>query len=234
MPNETAISFARTKVQPPRFRAGLVERNELEERLGTALLSRRLLLLVAAAGYGKTVALSRQLLQLPTGCASAWVAADEQDDLPRLLACLMEALEAHDPPWRVAPESLVERASQAAQLPAVVDELVNVLAAMPIEHGVMAFDDMHMVTDPRVFEFLQLLIERTPPNWSFAIASRQAPPLSLARLRAHRELAEFGPSDLRFNLQEVQSLWRAAGQQDDGQTAEALLERTQACASRWT
>ncbi|VTU27576.1 ATP-dependent transcriptional activator MalT [Variovorax sp. SRS16] len=227
MPNETSISFAQTKVQPPRFRAGLVERSGLEERLGAALLSRRLVLLIAAAGYGKTVALSRQLLNLPPGCATAWITADEQDDLPRLLACLTEALEAHDPPWRVATQSLVEQVSKARELHAVVAELTNAFAAMPVDHGVIAFDDMHLVADPRVFEFLQLLIERAPTNWSFAIASRIAPPLSLARLRVHHELAEFGASDLSFSLQEIRSLCNAAGQHHDDQSAESLLERTQ-------
>jgi LuxR family maltose regulon positive regulatory protein len=228
MPNETAISFARTKVRPPRFRTGLVERGDLEERLDAALLSRRLVLLIAAAGYGKTVALSRQLLRLPPRCASAWITADEQDDLPRWLACLMDALEAHDPPWRVAPQSLVEQASkEEPALHAIVAELTNALAAVPVEHGVVALDDMHLVADPRVFEFLQLLIERAPPNWTFAIASRSIPPLSLARLRVHHELAEFGPSDLSFSLQEIRSLWSAAGRHDDDQTAERMLERTQ-------
>ena len=81
-------TFAQTKIQPPRFRAGLIERGELEQRMGTALATRRLVLLIAPAGYGKTAALSRQFRRLPEDCAAIWVTADEEDDLQRFLVCL--------------------------------------------------------------------------------------------------------------------------------------------------
>ena len=59
-----SVSLARAKIQAPRFRSGLIEREDLEQHLGDALASRRLVLLVAPAGYGKTAALSRQLQRL--------------------------------------------------------------------------------------------------------------------------------------------------------------------------
>src|SRR5262245_17056461 len=80
--------FARTKIQPPRLRAAtLVARPVLEPRLRDALLSQRLVLVWAAAGYGKTAALARQVETLPAGTAAAWITADEGDDLHRLLDC---------------------------------------------------------------------------------------------------------------------------------------------------
>ncbi|MEJ7687230.1 MAG: hypothetical protein WKG52_09710 [Variovorax sp.] len=85
------MTFARTKIQPPRLRADRIVRAVLERRLGAAIAERRLVLLVAPAGYGKTAALSRQLQLLPPGCATAWLTADEDDDLPRFLLCLAEA-----------------------------------------------------------------------------------------------------------------------------------------------
>jgi len=99
-------AFALAKIQPPRPRAGWVERPTLERSLGRALTEYRLTLIVAPAGYGKTVALTRQIRQLPADCALAWVSADEDDQLQRFLACLSTALEPHDLPWRVAPEAL--------------------------------------------------------------------------------------------------------------------------------
>src|SRR5690349_19358779 len=96
-----SASLARAKIQTPLFRSGLIERSALEEQLGDALINRRLVLLVAPAGYGKTAALSRQLQRLPAGCAMVWLTADEEDDLQRLLSHLIEALEPLDPPWRL-------------------------------------------------------------------------------------------------------------------------------------
>lgn len=85
------MTFALTKIQPPRFRVGLIGREELEARLGAALLGQRLVLLMAPAGYGKTAALSRQLSLMPQGWATAWVTADAEDDLARFLSCLARA-----------------------------------------------------------------------------------------------------------------------------------------------
>ncbi|MBT2326630.1 hypothetical protein J7E62_30430 [Variovorax paradoxus] len=225
------MTFARTKIQPPRFRVGLIERGELERKLGAALLGRRLVLLMASAGYGKTAALSRQLSLLPAGCATAWVTADEQDDLERFLACLTAALEPHDPPWRVAPEALAGAMLQESGLRPVVSEFVNTLDAMPVEHGVIALDDVHSVADTRVFDFLEELVEGLPQHWTLAMATRTAPPFSVARLRGQRELAEFGQADLGFSRDEVQRLCEPLRLDDGAEVARQLHERTQGWAA---
>src|SRR5688500_1810246 len=62
-------AFTVTKIQPPRMRANLIEREALERRLGDALANRRLTLLSAPAGFGKTAALTRQLARLPNDIA---------------------------------------------------------------------------------------------------------------------------------------------------------------------
>jgi hypothetical protein len=59
------MTFARTKIQPPRPRASYVERRGVQARLADALLDKRLVLLCAPAGYGKTTLLAHQLAQLP-------------------------------------------------------------------------------------------------------------------------------------------------------------------------
>ena len=51
-------SFALTKIQAPRPRAGLVRRESLEQRMAEAALAKRLVLLAAPAGFGKTAALT--------------------------------------------------------------------------------------------------------------------------------------------------------------------------------
>jgi LuxR family maltose regulon positive regulatory protein len=225
------MTFALTKIQPPRFRVGLIEREELEARLGAALLGQRLVLLMAPAGYGKTAALSRQLALLPAGCATAWVTADAEDDLTRFLACLSAALEPYDPPWRMAPEALAGTALQERGLGVAVDEFVNALGALPVEHGVIALDDMHSVTDVKIFEFIQQLLDRLPQQWSLAITTRVVPPLALARLGARRELAEFGQGELGFSRREVQRLCDAMGHDDAETVARGLHERTQGWAA---
>lgn len=229
-PAALAPSFALAKIQPPRPRAGLVARPHLEEALGQALMEQRLTLLVAPAGYGKTSALGRQIRLLSEeraaeGLALAWVSVDEDDQLPRFLACLAAALEPYDLPWRVSPEGLALLAQAEHGLRDVATELANALAATEVERGLVVLDDAHRLSDPRIFELLQTLLERLPPRWGLVVASRVEPLLSLARLRAQGELAEFRQFDLRFNESEVSALLalNGSGRQAD---ARELLERT--------
>lgn len=222
--------FASTKVQPPRPRPGaLVERPALERRLGDALLTQRLVLVSAAAGFGKTTALARQVQRLPAGTAVAWVSCDEGDTPPQLLACLVAALEPFDPPWRVEPDTLIESASQPTLGPAgrraLATEVINALAACEVPHGVIVVDDLHRIDHPEVTEFVDQLLERLAPQWTLCIATRVDPPIALARLRALGQVAEFRFDALRFARDEGRALFAQAGL--DAATAEALVERTQ-------
>ena len=221
-------SFALTKIQPPRARASLVARERLEERMTRAALGRRLVLLAAPAGFGKTAALTRLIERLRGRASVAWISADVDDDPLGLLACLIAALEPLDPPWRTDPDALVASAGGTrADRHSVATQLLNVLAACDVERGLIVLDDAHRISDAAVFEFLDLLLERLPPHWGVVVASRTEPPLaSLARLRAHGELAEFRQRELRFTLEEVRSLLPEDGDRDRDATGRRLFERT--------
>jgi len=222
------LSFARTKIQAPRQRPGSVARPALEARLDRALQERRLLLFTAPAGFGKTVALTRQIARLPEGSALAWISCDEDDDLQRLLACLCAALEPIDPPWRSDPDALGARAAGTrSQRRDAADELLNTLAACEVPRAVIVFDDLHRVADPNVFEFLDLLLPGLPPQWVLVLAGREAPPLALARLRVQDELAEFRESDLQFDASEIEALLQASPAAAGRVSAAQLMARTQ-------
>lgn len=222
----TGPAFARTKIRAPRLRpASLVPRDTLSRRPVAALSQQPLVLLSAAAGYGKTTALAQALDALPPGHVAAWVSADEGDDLHRLLDCLVSALEPLDLPWRTAPEALVAQACEPATRPRAVAEFVNALDAADVPHGVIAFDDLHRVDDGAFHDFLDRVLERLGPRWTLALATRHDPPLALARLRGRGELAEFRTEDLRFGDEEAQALARLAGVAPE--RAEPLQRRTQ-------
>jgi len=224
-------SFALTKIQPPRARASLVARERLEERMTKAALARRLVLIAAPAGFGKTAALARLIERLRGKASVAWISADIDDDPLGLLACLIAALEPLDPPWRTDPDALIAAAGGSrSDRHDVVTQVLNALAACDVERGLIVLDDAHRVSDATVFEFLDLLLERLPPQWGVIVASRTDPPLaSLARLRAHGELAEFRQRELRFTLDEVRALLPPG---DDGAaldheaTSQRLYQRT--------
>ncbi|CAN5283675.1 hypothetical protein BH11PSE9_BH11PSE9_16190 [soil metagenome] len=217
-------NIALAKIQPPRPRAGLVARPALERALGAALDHSRLVLLVAPAGYGKTAALTRQIRRLPEGTALAWVSADDDDPLQRFLACLTAALEPHDLPWRVAPDALATLTLAERGLRDAAGELVNALASAEVDRGLIVIDDAHRIADPRVFEFLQLVLDRLPAQWTLVIASRVEPPLALARLRGSGELAEFRQHELRFGEGEVIAMLAAVNAGNPGATSAAARQ----------
>ena len=222
------MSFAHTKIQAPRQRADAIARPALEARIERALREQRLLLLTAPAGFGKTAALTRQIARLPAGSALAWISCDEDDDLQRLLACLCAALEPFDPPWRSDPETLgVRAAGTRSQRREAADELLNTLAACEVPRGVIVFDDLHRVSDPKLFEFVDLMLPGLPPHWVLVLAGRDTPPLALARLRVQGELAELRESDLQFDASEVEALLQATPAATGRVSAAQLMARTQ-------
>ena len=221
------MTFPRTKIQPPRPRAGFLPRGALQARLSAALRERSAVLLCAPAGYGKTALLAEEVARLPSGWAVAWVSVDAGDDLYRLLECIVAALEPFDPPWRSAPEGLVAAASRggADEQRRIAAELINALDACEVAHGVIILDDLHRAEDPALFRFLDLILERMTPRWTLALTSRDEPPLALARLRARDELAEFRQLQLQFARDEARRLARAAGLETS--LADRLFDRTQ-------
>ena len=226
-------TFALTKIQPPRGRPGLVARTRLEKAMQSALSEARLVLISAPAGFGKTAALTRQLAQLPASTALAWIAADEDDDLPRLAACAVAALEPYDLPWRTSPDAVVTAldGATAAQRHQLAGDFINTLVATDVPRGLIVIDDAHRIQDPTVFGFLDHVVERLPAHWGIVLATRVDPPMALARLRARGELAEFRQDDLRFTHDEVEALVDATPQRATAIDARQLLVRTQGWAA---
>jgi LuxR family maltose regulon positive regulatory protein len=199
--------FAATKIQAARPRARRIARPALDTALLDAALTRRVVLLHAPAGYGKTTALASLLDVLPTGTALAWVSLDAEDDAARLFACLAAALEPFDLPWRTLPEALVPQVAAGGEgARRALAELLTALAHADAPHGVIVLEDLHRVADRTLLALGDELIERLPANWTVVLSSRELPALSLARWRAADELAEFSADALRFSAAEAAAL----------------------------
>lgn len=233
-----ALRFASTKIQPPRLRSARIARPRLEPRLRDALLQRRVVLMLAPAGFGKTCALAalfepdeRRTNASSQPSALAWVSLDEDDDPQRLFACLVAALEPFDLPWRTAPEAMVAQLAEGeAATRRAVAELVNALDATELPHGAIVLDDLHRVQTPAVHALLDALIERLPARWTLVLATRVQPPLALARLRVADELAEFDQHDLRFDKDEANAL--AAAGNNIGGDHDAVVGADEAAAAQ--
>lgn len=189
------MDLLQTKLHPPPVREKQVARLHLLERLDAAL-NKRLTLVCAPAGYGKTTLLSQWVdrRKEPTG----WISLDRSDnDLVQFLRYFLAALQRIDLNLGVPIQEMLQT---PRPLPgtAVWMPLVNEIAESKQEF-VVILDDYHEVNERSVHEALDYLLEHMPPNLHLVIATRADPPLAIPRLRARGFLAELRLSDLRFS-----------------------------------
>lgn len=192
-----------TKLHIPPPRPHLVPRARLLARLDEGLRRhRRLTLISAPAGYGKSTLLSAWLAQPAAPVPVAWLTVDEGDNDPaRFLAYLRAAFQ------QVGPEmgsDLPELTASSRPLPATewLAALINRLAALPYPL-LLVLDDYHLITAPPVHEIVAFLLDHLPANLHLVIATRADPPLALARLRARDQLTELRQAELCFTAAEA-------------------------------
>jgi len=188
-----------TKLYVPPPRLGVVLRPRLIERLNEGL-HRKLTLISAPAGFGKTTLLSEWL----SGCErpAAWLSLDEGDSDPtRFLAYLVAAL-------RTIAANIGEGALGVLQSPrpppteSILTALLNEISTIP-DDFVLVLDDYHVVDAKPVDDALTFLLDHLPSQMHLVIATREDPNLPLARLRVRGQLGELRAADLRFTPDEA-------------------------------
>ncbi|MBI5297078.1 MAG: LuxR family transcriptional regulator [Chloroflexi bacterium] len=190
-----------TKLYIPPPRAKIVIRPRLIEQLNEGLSSgHKLSIISASAGFGKTTLVSEWVV----GCGRpvAWLSLDEGDnDITRFLTYLIAALQ------KIMANigAGVLGAIQSPQPPpteSILTTLINEVATIP-EDFILVLDDYHIIDSKPVDNALTFLIEHLPPQMHLVIATREDPPLPLARLRVRGQLTELRAADLRFTPAEA-------------------------------
>src|ERR1019366_8995312 len=188
-----------TKLYAPRLRPHVVLRPRLIERLNEGL-HRKLTLIAAPAGFGKTTLVSVWV----AGCDRqvAWLSLAKGDSDPTLfLTYLVAAL-------RTIAATLgggVLGMLQSPQPPpteTILTALLNEITTLS-DHFVLVLDDYHVLDAKSVDHALTFLLDHLPPHMHLVIATREDPPLPLARLRVGGDLTEVRASDLRFTPSEA-------------------------------
>ena len=195
------MSLLATKLHLPLLRPQRVARPRLIQRLDDGLrLERRLTLISAPAGFGKTTLLSEWVQHRHTRVA--WLSLDAGDnDLPLFLSYVIAAIETLHP-GAVDDSLALLRPAQALPTESILTALVNDLAGIA-DTFTLVLDDYHVIEAHAVHDALAFLLDHSPPRLRFIIASRIDPPLPLSRLRARDQLAELRAADLLFTPDEA-------------------------------
>lgn len=195
-----------TKISPPRRGLGLIPRPQLQG-LMTQVQARRLAVLKAPAGFGKTsVAMAWCEQLLGQGQVVAWITLDEDDDEPvRFLYNLAQAIERARPGTGAAAINLI---AERSLIPShtVIAALVNSLAELD-EEFYLFVDDYHCLQRSEIHDAMAFFLRYAPANCHVVITTRSDPPLPVARLRAQDDVLEVDTAGLRFNLEETQRLF---------------------------
>jgi LuxR family maltose regulon positive regulatory protein len=134
--------------------------------------------------------------------AIAWVSLDPHDNDPaRFWMYVVTSL--HEAMPHVGKNALAcLQASQPPPMTDVLTTVINDLVAVD-DDVVLVLDDYHVIQSQPIHEALIFLLDHLPTQLHLVIATREDPPLPLARLRARGQLTEIRAADLRFTPDEA-------------------------------
>lgn len=224
---EMPVSLIKVRI-PPR-RHDLVSRSRLIELL-YAHLDRKLLFVIAPAGYGKTsllVDLSSQI-DMPV----CWLSLDGIDQDPqRFLRYLVASLSERFPEFgRDSLSVLGSMTSLVTDQEQILVTLTNEISRRIQDHFLLVLDDFHLVDRERsIRQLLDRFLQLSGENVHLVISSRTLPDLAVAPLMiARNEAGGISFEDLSFQREEIQTLFRQNRRLElSAEDANAILTATE-------
>lgn len=221
-----------TKFHIPAKRTGDVARPRLLDILQTGLSENRKLTLVSApAGYGKTTLITDWIHSLADDYRVAWLSLDEGDnETTRFVGYWISAFKRVDEMLGQDAESMLGMVQIHSPID-IMDALINELVGLetPI---VVVLDDYHIITNPAVHEALDYFIEHQPSHFHLVMTTREDPPLPLARMRTRSQMTEIRAHHLRFTPEEARHFFNQTMRLNlEMESVNALENRTEGWAA---
>lgn len=198
-----------TKLLPPLARQDIVARPELLKTIKDGL-HKKLLLITAAAGFGKTTLLgdwyhSAERSQFFV----AWISLEKsENDLTTFWRYVTTAISRtcgrH---LALLPMMLYSPGNPPIEY--IIYNLINNISTLTKE-VVLVIENYHTILAQPIHDTLAFLLTHMPPQLHLIITGRSEPPLPLTLLRSQDQLAEIRADELRFTSEEVYSLFDMA------------------------
>jgi ATP/maltotriose-dependent transcriptional regulator MalT/two-component SAPR family response regulator len=222
------VPISKTKIIVPHRRPELLSRNRLLESLN-AFLDRKLILLSAPAGFGKTSLLVDLAHQ--TNLPVCWLSLDPLDRDPQrfiayIIAALAERFKGINAP--LLPQLNTLKSIETDAEPLLI-ALTNELYEQVEEDFLLILDDYHLLDDvPIITSLLNRFLQLVDDNCHIILSSRSLPSLpDITLMVAREQINGLSQTDLAFQPVEIQALYHQNHQQDlSEQAARQLAEQS--------
>ena len=205
-PEKTEGILLRTKITVPFIPPECIHRHRLIERIDRGVKG-PLTLLVAPAGYGKTILLTDWA---KTACFPVcWLRVDPNDnDLNRFFNYLLFSLHSFEP---TLGDDALEflQSGRDTGVETGLTLIINEIADLNTE-VTLVLDDFQSITNPSILQSISFLLKNQPRNFHVIISSRNDPDLDLVYFRVKNRIVELDMNDLRFTGREVELFFRQA------------------------
>ena len=200
----------------PPNRAVSIQRTPLLDRIQKNL-GRRLTLIDAPAGYGKTTLLNQLRTRLGSyGVAPIWVQIERRDRDPTSLIVLLEQASRTALGIRITVSGYLEPLVRLSTLIAKISD-------SDIE-ACLIIDDAHFAHTGACLELFEYLIHNSPRTLHIVLATRERSGIPVSELRLQGELLEISVNDLKFDEKDIGVLF---DQPLDENITRQLIERTE-------
>ena len=182
-----------TKNSIPINSVHLIERTLLLERIQVQHHLRKVLLVQAPAGFGKSSIMTQYLVwSQKKKIACFWMTLDKTlNDLNRFVHVLSDTMD----------EYLPQSHAQQYWGHGLIEKLS--LYHQPFK---IFLDDFESIQNTAVLDFVEQLIQHIPLSGEIIIGSRVIPEIHLGRIRIQSQLLEINHQDLRLSMQEIDEL----------------------------
>jgi len=214
-----------TKFLAPAYNAKSVERSRLIERLQPRN-ARKLVLIAAPAGYGKTTLVLQWLHSHEKNFC--WLSLDENDnEVVRFWSYVIGAIETVIKGFGSEARSLL---NGEAHIEAAVTAIINELNNWSIDGKslTLVLDDFHVIREHEILRSFSYLVDFLPLNIEVILTSRFEPSLPISRWSVKNWVDRIYSSDLVFSYDESKAFFnRYMGLALSDQQIQQIYSRTE-------